>query len=147
MIGWELYPCTVHRALGPLPLEICLHLSYHKSESQKHWKVKVLFRECPCLRDSQRGSGEPPVERMKGVKHKDGPQLWLFKLSNFTVPRQVLCPQKQGMGTGVTQNRFVSERTHLFPKDGYWLGKMFSSRNRTEWVARYLSTKPIAICS
>jgi hypothetical protein len=61
--------------------------------------------------------------------------------------RQVLCPQKQGMGRGVTQNRFVSGRMHLFPKAGYWLGKKFSRRNRTEWVARYLSTRSIAICS
>jgi hypothetical protein len=34
-----------------------------------------------------------------------------------------------------------------FPKAGYWLGKKFSRRNRTEWVARYLSTRSIAICS
>jgi hypothetical protein len=51
------------------------------------------------------------------------------------------------MGRGMMQNRFVSGRKHLFPKAGYWLGKKFSRRNRTEWAARYLSTRSIAICS
>jgi hypothetical protein len=60
--------------------------------------------------------------------------------------RQVLCPQKQGMGRGMTQNCFVLGRTRLFLKAGYWLGKKLSRRNRTEWVARYLFTRFIATC-
>jgi hypothetical protein len=40
----------------------------------------------------------------------------------------------------------VSWGTYLFPRTGYWLGKKFSRKNRTEWVAMYLSTRSIAIC-
>jgi hypothetical protein len=50
------------------------------------------------------------------------------------------------MGWRVTENHFVSRGTHLFPKAGEWLGKKFSTRNRTEWVARYLSPRSLAIC-
>jgi hypothetical protein len=49
------------------------------------------------------------------------------------------------MGREMTQNCFVSGRMHLLPKAGYWLGKKFSRRNRTERVARHLSTRSIAI--
>ena len=89
------------------------------------------------------------MERMEDKKHKEwtASQKILIKLTNFIFPRQVLCPQKQDMGRGMTQNRFVSGGTHLFPKARYWLGKKFSRRNRTEWVARYLSTRSIAIFS
>jgi hypothetical protein len=52
-----------------------------------------------------------------------------------------------GYGEGDDSDHFVSGRTPLFPKAGYWLGKKFSRRNRTEWFARYLSTRSIAICS
>jgi hypothetical protein len=51
------------------------------------------------------------------------------------------------MGRGMMQNHLVSGRMNLFPKAGYWLGKKFCRRNRTEWVARYLSTSSIAIFS
>jgi hypothetical protein len=71
----------------------------------------------------------------------------LIMLTNFIFPRQVLYPEKQGMGSGMTQNCFVSGGMHLFPKVGYWLGKKFSRRNRTECVDRYLSTRSIAICT
>jgi hypothetical protein len=73
------------------------------------------------------------VKRMGGggKKHKG-----LIKLSNFIFLRQLLCPQKQDIRRGMTQNRFVSGGMHLY----YWLGKKFSRRHRTEWVARYLST-------
>ena len=56
-------------------------------------------------------------------------------------------PMEAGYGEGDDQKCFVSGGMHLFPKAGYWLGKKFSRRNRTEWVARYLSTRSIAICS
>jgi hypothetical protein len=36
------------------------------------------------------------------------------------------------MRRGMTQNCFVSGKTHLFSKAGYWLGKKFSRRNRTK---------------
>ena len=51
-------------------------------------------------------------------------------------------------GGKMMQNQFVSGGMHPFPKAGYWLGKkMFSRRNRTEWVAKNLSTRSMAICS
>jgi hypothetical protein len=35
---------------------------------------------------------------------------------------------------------------HLFPGTGYWLGKQFSRKIRTEWVIRHLSTRFRASC-
>jgi hypothetical protein len=38
-------------------------------------------------------------------------------------------------------------RKYMFPKVGYWVAKKFNRRNRIGRVARYLSTRSIAICS
>jgi hypothetical protein len=72
----------------------------------------------------------------------------LIKLSNFYFSQAGFMPTEAGYGEGDdAESLFVSGRTHLFPKAGYWLGKKFSRRNRTEWVARYLCIRSIAICS
>lgn len=89
------------------------------------------------------------MERKGHKKHKEemASQKNLIKLTNFIFTRQVLYPYKQEMVSGMTHNHFGSGGTHLFLKAGYWLDKKFSRGNRTEWVARYMSTRSIAICS
>jgi hypothetical protein len=86
-----------------------------------------------------RGGGVENKNRQQ-VKNSD-------QVTNFIFIRQDLCPQKQDMGRGMTQNFFVSGRTHPFPKAGYWLDKRFSRRNRIKCIAGYLYTRSIAICS
>jgi hypothetical protein len=54
---------------------------------------------CPG-QDSQTGSEEPPVERMKGEKHKDCQQVWLTKQSNFYYSQAGFMPTEAGYGEG-----------------------------------------------
>jgi hypothetical protein len=65
----------------------------------------------------------------------------------FIVPTQVILIEAGYWVRGLKGGHFVSGRMHLFPRAGYWLGKKFNRKNRTEWVARYLSTRSIPICS
>jgi hypothetical protein len=51
-------------------------------------------------RDSRTGSGEPPVERMKGEKHKVKQQVWLIKLSDFYYSQAGFMPTEAGYGEG-----------------------------------------------
>ena len=71
----------------------------------------------------------------------------LIKLTNFVFPRQVLYPNRSRIWGGEWHRftLYLVERT--CSQSRIWLGKKFSRRNRTEWVARYLSTRSIAICS
>jgi hypothetical protein len=89
----------------------------------------------------KRGWGARETQRTDSKsKNPDQADRFSFSQAGFI-------PIEAGYGEGVTQNRFVSGGTHQFPKAGYWLGKKFSRRNRTEWVARYLSTRSVVICS
>jgi hypothetical protein len=85
---------------------------------------------------------------MGDKKHKEWRASLIDQADKFYFSQAGFIPIEAGYGGwAMTQNRFVSGGMHLFPKARYWLGKKFSRRNRTEWVARYLSTRSITICS
>jgi hypothetical protein len=71
----------------------------------------------------------------------------LIKLTNFYYSHTGYIPTAAGYWVREEGGLLCFWGMHLFPKAGYPLAKKFSRRNRTERVARYLSTRPIAICS
>ena len=84
------------------------------------------------------------------TRRKDIESGDLIKLTNFYYSHTgyILIEAGYGvLGVGGRAGSLYLWEPHLFSRPGYWLGKKFSRKNRTEWVARYLSTRSIAICS
>jgi hypothetical protein len=108
-----------------------------------------MYMSAPSLGTVEQGlkitCGENRGQETRRTDSKSG---GLVKLTNFYCSHTGYILTEAGYGIReVEGSRFVSGGMHLFPKAGYWLGKKFSRKNRTEWVARYLSTRSITICS
>jgi hypothetical protein len=113
-----------------------------------HFLVEFLCRWlvfCPGLRDSGTGSEKPPVERTKTREQTASLIDQAVKFLLF--PGRFYAHRSRIWGGGWRRIAlFLGEHT-CSQKAGYWLGKKFSRRNRTEWVARYLSARSITICT
>ena len=107
-----------------------------------------LSRVMGCLDpwDSRTGSGDH-LRRGWGTRNsKNGQQVRRSDQADkflFFPHRLYTHRSKKGDGGGLLRLWAI----HLFPGTGYWLGKQFSRKIRTEWVIRHLSTRFIAICS
>jgi hypothetical protein len=95
------------------------------------------------------GMGKSPVERMGDKRwwRMDSKSGGLIKLTNFYFSHTGYILVEAGCGGRGYGGLPCIWGKCLFSRTGCWLGKIFSWKNRIEWVTRHLSTRLIDICS